>query len=612
MPLYRSCFGASRGKVSLCGRGADSSAPRRPFPRPDFDQAVERITVEQRALGVALVQYAAGSGVQFHSPESAVESLARFVSDNRVHLVLDEAFRDSPLDRSSASRKTTRLIARFVTERCLDSSEHQLAFRTLIEGVVLYDTVLLTDLPRVSERFRGLTVLLDTPVLFSALGLQGTVNGLAVNEGIALLREAGARLMAFEATVQEMRGILTAYEERVSTTEGRLGLRPTALTHHVLTSRLSSADIRIISATLEKRIRNAGVGIRGFPPRQPRYTLGEEELATRLLDEDQEDTAQPRIRHDVDCIAGVLTLRAGRASTALERAGAIFCTSSGRVVRNVQKWFTDEGQDGIPPIVYFEALTSVAWLKTAGTSPLKIHELAALCSGAMRPTPHTWTRFVETLRRLRTEGSITDDEAVAIVVSELTEPLLAHLDDDGEPDADSIGEAVERIREGYRAEASRAADAVRRQAQATAAMAERAANEAIARSGRMRDVIETNVRRTSRALANVGLVSAGGVVLADVVLAFGTVDYASATWGARIVLIIMALAALYFAITGRGLMDVRNFCQEWIASKLRSRWLPGEPTAGKDYVLWDPYSVSAQMETPPSESQAGATDAPPE
>ena len=212
--------------------------------------------------------------------------------------------------------------------------------------------------------------------------------------------------------------------------------------------------------------------IRDLPPRQSRYTLGEQALATKLLDQDQGDTTQPRIRHDVDCIAGVLTLRAGRKSTSVERAGAIFCTSSGRVVRNVQKWFADEGQEGIPPIIHQEALTSIAWLKTPGTSPLKIHELAAVCAAAMRPTSQTWTKFVDTLRRLRSDGSITDDETVAIVVSELTEPLLAHLDDDGDADADSIYEAVERIRDGYRTEASFAADAVRRQAQADVAMAE--------------------------------------------------------------------------------------------------------------------------------------------
>ena len=587
----------------LVRKGGRFFRTTQPIPKLDFAQAVERISVEQRALGAALVHYAADKGCDLGSEESALEALATFVSDNKVHLVLDEAFRDSPLDRSSSPRKIVRLIARFVTERCLGPSEHHPAFKALIEGIILYDTVLLTELPRAAERFHALTVILDTPVLFSALGLHGTANSLAANEGIAMLREVGARTIAFRATIHEMRGILSAYEERVATTEGRLNLRPTPLAHHVLSSRLSSADLRIISATLEGRVQDAGVRIRDLPPRHSRYTLGEQELATKLLDQGQEDTTQPRIRHDVDCIAGVLTLRAGRTSTAIERAGAIFCTSSGRVVRNVQSWFADEGQDGIPPIIHQEALTSIAWLKTPGTSPLKIHELAAVCAAAMRPTSQTWTKFVDTLRRLRSEGSITDDETAAIVVSELTEPLLAHLDDDGDADADSVTEAVERIRDGYRNEASLAADEVMRQAKVEVAMAERAANEAVARTAQLRDVIDANVRRNSRRLANVGLAVTAVLAMANVAMAFGVVDYASATWIARTVLVLAGGAGLYSTIAGCGLINMRNSCEDWIAGKLRRHWLPRTPIPGKDYVLLNPHDMDVQPETLHPESQ---------
>ena len=559
-----------------------------PIPRSDFDQAVERISAEQRALGAALVHYAADNGRGFGSEESALEALATFVSDNKVDLVLDEAFRDSPLDRSSESRKIVRLIARFVTEQCLDPLQHHHpAFKALVEGIILSDTALLTDLDKAAERFHALTVVLDTPVVFSALGFQGTANSLAAKEGIALLSKAGARTIVFMATVHEMRGILAIYEERVATTKGRLSLRSTPLSHHVLSSRLSSADLRIISATLEERVQGAGVKIRDLPPRQSRYTLGERELAKKLLDQDEEDTNRPRIRHDVDCIAGVLTLRAGRTSTSIERAGAIFCTSSGRVVKNVQNWFADEtrGQGGIPPIIHQEALTSIAWFKTPGTSSLKIHELAAVCAAAMRPTSQTWTKFVDSLRRLRSDGSITDDEIAAIVVSELTEPLLARLDDDGDADADSITEAIERIRETYRNEATRAADGVRQQAKGEVAMAEQVANEARARTAQLQDVIDTNVRRNSRAFANFGLVLTVALAMASVALAFGIVDYASATWGARIVLLLAAGVGLYSTIIGHSLMDMRNSCEDWIAGKLRRRWRPRTPISGKDYVL---------------------------
>ena len=221
----------------------------------------------------------------------------------------------------------------------------------------------------------------------------------------------------------------------------------------------------------------------------------------------------------------------------------------------------------------------------------------------MRPTSQTWTKFVDTLRQLRSDGSITDDETVAIVVSELTEPLLAHLDDDGDVDADSIAEAVERIRDGYRTEASRVADSVRRQSKVEVAMAERAANEAMARTAQLRDVIDANVRRNSRTLANVGLAFTFALATGNVALAFGVVDYASATWVARIVLFVAAGAGLYSTTTGHGLMDMRNSCQDWIAGKLRRRWLPPTPTSGKDYVLWNPHDMGGEPEIPQPESQ---------
>ena len=199
---------------------------------------------------------------------------------------------------------------------------------------------------------------------------------------------------------------------------------------------------------------------------------------------------------------------------------------------------------------------------------------------------------MDTLRRLRSDGSITDDETVAIVVSELTEPLLAHLDSDGDADADSIGEAIERIRDGYRNEALGAADAVRRQARVDVAMAARAANEAIAKTAQLREVIDANIRRNSRMLANVSLAVAVALAVANVALAFGVVDYASATWVARTVLVLAAGAGLYSTTTGHSPMDMRNSCQDWIAGKLRRRWLPPTPILA---LVHNPSAATRQL-----------------
>lgn len=549
-----------------------------PIRDPGIEASRETIRIQQAALGHAFAVYAAKGSVQLEPAEAALEALATFVSDNKVHLILNEPVPDSPLERSSFGRKMTRLIARFITERCMNSPEFRPALEALTEGIVLQDTLLLSDFPKAGERFQNLLVVFDTPILFSAIDLQGVANGTAAKEGLALLREAGARTVAFNRTVDEMRSILAAYEEHLKTTAGRLSLRPTPLAHHVLTTRLSPADIRVISATLENRLAKVGVSIREVPHHDARYTLNEVTLAECLSDINRPDTETPRVRHDVDSIAGVLTLRSGRIATAIERSPAVFCTSSGRVVRNVQQWYFAEGEQGVPPIVHQAALTSIAWLKKPAAAPsLKMHELAALCVAAMRPTRATWVKCVDTLRRLRSEGSITDDETAAIVASELTEPLLARLDDDFEPDSDSIAEAIERVRETYRREVSVAAEDAVRRAQTEAALAQRAATEAVERGNQIRSTIEARIIRSARRSAKTLFVLVLLVtVLAAVLSLPGVFEGVGGIWKwiARAILAVAAVLGVYSAVRGTSLNDLRTGTEGLVARRLRSRWLP--------------------------------------
>ncbi len=548
-----------------------------PFTDPRLDDARATHLGQQAALGQAFLEYAAERGLQLRGADEALAALATFVSDNKVHLILEDALSDSPLERSSLDRKLTRLVARFIAERCLQSPEMRPPLEALTEGILLQDVLLLRDIPEAVERFKDLMVFLDTRILFAAIDLAGVANGVAAKEGLTLLREAGARTMAFSRTIGEMRSILAVFEEHLGTTEGRLTLHPTPLAHHVLTARLSPADIRVISATLENRLSKVGVSIRDFPPHDPRFTLDEAALAKALVDGRKPDTESPRIRHDVDCVAAVLTLRAGRTALAIERSVAIFCSSTGLVVRNVQQWFSTQHEQGVPPIVHQAALTSIAWLKKPAAAPgIKMSELAALCAAAMRPTRETWKKFVDTLRRLRAEGAITDDETAAVVVSELTEPLLARLDDEFEPDADSMQEAVERVREAYRREASGAAQEAVSKALADVGLAQRAASSAIARHNQLVAGIERRVGRQASWVAKVVFVAAIFLTVVAAILSLPGVFEAVgglAKWAARGVLAAAAAFGVYSAVRGSSLSDLRASLEERVARSLRGGWM---------------------------------------
>jgi hypothetical protein len=570
----------------------------KPIPDSRFDHARANIEVEQESLGRTLVQFAAKHDVSIESPKSALEALATFISDNKVRVILNEPLPDSPLERSSLDRKLTRVIARFITVECLASPELRQALAGLTEGTVLQDTLLMRDIPEAAQRFRDLIAVIDTPILFAAIDLTGVANAVAAKEGLALLREAGARTIAFRRTLDEMRHILAVYEERLGTTSGRLGLYPTALTQHVLTARLSPADIRMISSTLEHRLAKVGVTIREVPAHDPRYTLDEEALAKALVDVGRRDPDVPRIRHDVDCVAGVLTLRAGRVSTSVEQSRAIFVTTSGRVVRNVQQWFFAQGEQGMPPIIHQAALTSIAWLKKPAAAPnLKIHELAAVCVAALRPTRETMAKFIETLRRLRDEGTITDDETAAIVASELMEPLLARLDEEFEPDADSIQAAIERVRETYRLEAARtaeeavttarrdaaaaqqAAEEAIRTARAEAGEAQRSAAEALAAKAQLITRVETRVQVLSKRVSDALFWLGAAIVVGAAILSLPGIPDAVggiAKWIARGLLVLATGLGVYSNVQGASLKDVRNGVQDRVAARIRSWWLPSE------------------------------------
>jgi hypothetical protein len=590
------------------------------IPDSHFDRTRASIQAEQDLLGRALVRFAANHGVPIESPQGALDALAAFISDNKVSVILNEPLPDSPLERSSLDRKLTRVIAGFITIECLASPELRQALAGLAEGILLQDTLLMRDIPDAAQRFRDLLVVIDTPILFAALDLMGVANAVAAKEGLALLREAGARTVAFRKTLEEMHHILAVYEERLGTTAGRLSLYPTALTQHVLTARLSPADVRLISSTLENRLAKVGVQTREVPPHDPRYTLNEEALAKALVDVARRDPDVPRIRHDVDCVAGVLILRAERVSTSIERSAAIFCTTSGRVVRNVQQWFFAQGEQGIPPIIHQAALTSIAWLKRPAAAPhLKMHELAAVCMAALRPTRETMAKFIETLRRLRADGNITDDETAAIVASELMEPLLARLDDDFEPDSDSIQAAIERVRETYRLEAARtaqeavasaqrdaaatqqAAEEAIRIARAEAGEAQRSATEALAVRGQLITKVETRVQVLSKRVSDALFWLGAAVVAFAAILSLpGIFDAVGgiAKWGARGLLVAAGALGVWSLVQGASLRDVRNGVQVRAAARIRSWWLSPE--------LLDPTVTKTNAEPKPSQPGGGA------
>jgi hypothetical protein len=320
---------------------------------------------------------------------------------------------------------------------------------------VLQNTLLLRDIAAVKRRFRNVNVYIDTGIIMSAFGYRGEATQQATLESFRLLRDTGARIAVFDATLGEVRRILYVYDEHLGTYSGRQSLYPTQETRYFLTKHFSPSDIRMEISLIERNIRDIGVLIEPFPQHVPRYTLGEDAL-TKILARSDAPELERRVKHDVDCIAAILTLRRGVAYSSLDDCHAIFVSSSGLPVRNISKWYRDEGQGGVPPIVHELALSNAAWLKHPAATKLKLTQLVALCGAALRPTRAMWQAVLKQLDALQKSGKLSSDEATALVASELTDRVLAEVEvahgDDWEPTPETLGDIVDRVQATYKAE----------------------------------------------------------------------------------------------------------------------------------------------------------------
>lgn len=423
----------------------------------DLTAARSATEAEQRSLASALVEFGKANGTAIASEDDALALVLEFLTRNHVGLILESTPSAEATDllgmKDGLTSRLQRLVARFVTEEVARSPALTAALQRMLEGFVLQNALLLKDIGSATRRFSKLTVFFDTGFLLEALGLTGEAAGLAAREALDLLRDTGAELAVFDKTVMEIRRVLRVYEDHLATSEGIASLYRTSVTRYVLTRRLSPSDMREAISLLENNLRALGLAIRRIPPHDPRYTLDEARL-TQVIKRPSESDIDARVVHDVDCIAAVLTLRAGHSCPSYDDARAVFATTTGLLVTHVRDWYSGCGESGVCPVIHQLALSNIAWLKKpAAASKLKLHELVALCASALMPPRRVWNLFTNHLRDLRESGRLSSDEVVAIVASELTDSLLSRFDEDVDPDAQTISEVVERVRAQYQADA---------------------------------------------------------------------------------------------------------------------------------------------------------------
>jgi hypothetical protein len=252
-----------------------------------------------------------------------------------------------------------------------------------------------------------LTIVLDTPVLLSALGYQGTIPQQAAEQMLQLARKLGVRLVCFDHTVKEIDGVLDAaivtLRHPAKTAEGW-----SAVALYFAGNGAKPADIASAQTTLRSNLENLELKI---IPRPGGYQYGLDEKALDALLKKELPTQKESTRlYDLYSISAVHRLRKGSSPDSFERCGYVFVTDNSGLIAVARK--VDERHRW--PLVMLESqIASLLWVRSpAVAEDLPRQQLLAAVYTGMQPAPHLWMKYVEEIERLEAEGLVNPDEAV--------------------------------------------------------------------------------------------------------------------------------------------------------------------------------------------------------
>jgi hypothetical protein len=386
------------------------------------------------------------------SESDGAEALHTFLRDNSLSLLFTIAEGGLYL----APREQTGqcfIVGSFVAEAQEKDNRVVEDMVVLLQGNLLSNALYLPDPGKVSQRFRGTRVYLDTSIIAFAAGFAGSARAAPCLELIALLKQYGASLYCFRGTYDEVRGILDACASRLGRGQLRDSFGP-SMEYFIETGRTAS-DVELLAARLPHKLKELGVSVDEKPPYEKDYQIDEKGFEEAIDKEIHYVSPKARI-HDVDCISAVARLRRGRESYFPETSWAIFVTSNAPLARVTRRYFQLEASPGAVALCMTDyALGNLLWLKNPTIAPdMPRKHLLAHAYAAMQPPEDLWKRYLAEIARLQDTETISSDDYYLLRHSLAAKSALMDLTqgDDAAFAEGTVQEVLEVAKERLRAD----------------------------------------------------------------------------------------------------------------------------------------------------------------
>ena len=366
-----------------------------------------KINAQQGELLAAIVECAASQGLGALTLGEAALILSDYLDRNFRSLSVGEIIPEEGLAPCDY-----RWLERFIL-RLHDTKDAMFeTVVTLVRGRVMFDAAFMPGFSAGGQRLKNMVVFLDSPVICRYMGFGTESDGKLVAEAVRILKEADVVCRVFEETAAEVGRIMG----RVANNWGcpRDDEGPDSFLFTMPARGRSRSEAQRVADSPVESIESAGFKVVPAPPRKEGTVTNEGKLAKRLGSKGRGFPDYNRVRHDVNCIAAVVTQRGFSNAMTLGSAKFLFVSDSPMTIRNVRRWWSsDEGRVDIPPIFSIIDLANIAWLYGGVDidGSFSKEALMTTCAASMMPSDKVWAAFSAKLRNFVSEEKMTPEAA---------------------------------------------------------------------------------------------------------------------------------------------------------------------------------------------------------
>lgn len=373
-----------------------------------FLKQKEDLIRQQKQLISSLVEYAKTE----HSVEIIESNAELLLLDFFKKYQYELTVRDSTkfaIGTAPGVKNPEHLVSLFVTENYKKKSEVSKIIEIVTKGYFVANFINIRGTETDTNNLKGLTVILDTPILMGLHDFNGKLRRDACIEMIKLGTSLGVKFIVFEHIFEEWESIFHAW---VNDLRNKNFKAFNSATLALLNARgMDATAIEAMIPRLTSKLDELGIKIIDRPPQNPAYSIGEPQLMEHLKKAGIPDT-NGRLERDIQTVSGIVQLRKGKSRLALHENPTVFITTNAALIREVNAFMSLDISDKSVQLVNSDVwLTNLCWMISPNVFPELPHQyLIANCYSAMNSDDRFWDSFLSRLRRLKSENIISGED----------------------------------------------------------------------------------------------------------------------------------------------------------------------------------------------------------